>query len=281
MTATAPSSTAVPARTAHRSPPTAPRGRLLGAALAITRWVGELLVLLLLYLAYAQVRDLHGDGTERHADVAKASGLGIASLEHRWHLGFEQALQAQVLPHSGLMRLLNGWYGGAHFAVTLFVLCALAVRGGPAYRRWRSTLVIATALGVCIFALHPTMPPRLLPPPYGTVDSLHVFGGLWTYDGGSLEKIADPFAAMPSLHLVWAGWCGAVGWSVLKRPVLRALAVLYPCITTYVVIATGNHFVLDAVAGLLVLAVGWTASAYLARLLGVLRRRRRPAVTPT
>lgn len=279
MATTAPSSTSVRVDDGATTSP--PRGRLLGAAPAIARWLPELLVLLLLYLAYAEVRDRHGEGTEGHADLAHANGVAIAQLEHRWHLGFEQAVQSPVLPHPDLMRLLNGWYGGAHFAVTLFALCVLVVRGGPDYRRWRSVLVLSTAVAVCVFALYPTMPPRLLPPPYGTVDSLRVFGGLWTYNGGSLEKIADPFAAMPSLHLVWAGWCGAVGWTVLKRPLLRALAVLYPCVTTYVVIATGNHFVLDTVAGLLVLAIGWAAVVYPARLLDALRRRQRQATTPT
>jgi hypothetical protein len=60
---------------------------------------------------------------------------------------------------------------------------------------------------------------------------------------------------MPSLHIAWALWCTLVLWSVSKRRWLRVLAVLYPCVTALSVLATGNHFVLDIFAGLLVLAV--------------------------
>ena len=208
-----------------------------------------------LYLLYARVRDLHGTASAAHASVARAHGLALARLEHLVHLDVEHSVQAQVLGHGGLVRALDGWYGGAHFAVTLLALLTLAVRGGATYRRWRRVLVLGTALGVAVFAWHATMPPRLLPAPYATVDTLHVYGGLWSYDDGSLERIADPYAALPSLHLVWAGWCTLVGLSVLRRPVLRALAVLYPCVTTWAVLATGNHFLLDVLAGLAVLAV--------------------------
>ncbi len=60
---------------------------------------------------------------------------------------------------------------------------------------------------------------------------------------------------MPSLHMAWAGWCTLALWRTSERRWLRALALLYPCLTAFAVLATGNHFLLDIFGGLLALAL--------------------------
>ena len=60
---------------------------------------------------------------------------------------------------------------------------------------------------------------------------------------------------MPSLHLAWACWCGLVLWRLSSRRIVRALAVLYPCVTTVVVLATGNHFLFDVLGGMAAIAL--------------------------
>jgi PAP2 superfamily len=57
------------------------------------------------------------------------------------------------------------------------------------------------------------------------------------------------------LHMAWAAWCGLALWRMSHRLWMRALALLYPCITAFTVVATGNHFVLDLLGGLAVLAL--------------------------
>jgi membrane-associated phospholipid phosphatase len=84
------------------------------------------------------------------------------------------------------------------------------------------------------------------------VASTHAFGSWHT---GALASAANQVAAMPSLHMAWAAWCTLVLWRASKRAVVRALAVAYPCLTALAVLATGNHFVLDIVGGLAVLAI--------------------------
>jgi membrane-associated phospholipid phosphatase len=93
------------------------------------------------------------------------------------------------------------------------------------------------------------------------VASTHAFGSWHT---GSLASQANQLAAMPSLHIAWAVWCSLVIWRISERRWLRALAVLYPCLTAFAVLATGNHFVLDIAGGLLVAAVA-AAVVWLAR----------------
>jgi hypothetical protein len=70
------------------------------------------------------------------------------------------------------------------------------------------------------------------------------------FHGGSLASHANELAAMPSLHMAWAAWCALVLWRLSERRAVRVFAVLYPCVTALVVMATGNHFALDLFAGL-------------------------------
>jgi hypothetical protein len=54
-----------------------------------------------------------------------------------------------------------------------------------------------------------------------------------------------------------------VVWRITTRRWLRALAVLYPCVTAFAVLATGNHYVFDVLGGLATI----TLSLLLVRLL--------------
>jgi membrane-associated phospholipid phosphatase len=64
---------------------------------------------------------------------------------------------------------------------------------------------------------------------------------------------------MPSLHIAWAVWCVIAVWLATPRRWLRALACTYPLLTSFSVLATGNHFVFDIVGGLAVIALSWVA----------------------
>ncbi|MGO9489988.1 MAG: phosphatase PAP2 family protein, partial [Solirubrobacteraceae bacterium] len=72
-------------------------------------------------------------------------------------------------------------------------------------------------------------------------------------------------AAMPSLHIAWAVWCTVAVWRMSSRPALRALAVLYPFLTGFAVLATGNHYVLDIVGGALLAALSFLIVALAGR----------------
>ena len=108
------------------------------------------------------------------------------------------------------------------------------------------------------------MPPRLLNE-YGFVDTLHVYGGLWSFDSGAMEKISNQYAAMPSLHFAWSMWSTLVLLPALHKRWAKALAIAYPVLTTFAIVVTANHFVLDAAGGALVLGCGYALAAYVAR----------------
>jgi hypothetical protein len=125
------------------------------------------------------------------------------------------------------------------------------------YQRWRNALAGTTAIALVGFALYPLLPPRLLPPSWGFVDTLRVYGSLWSFDSGAMHKISNQYAAMPSLHFGWSAWCTLVFVTTVKRPWVRVIALVYPLATTFSIVVTGNHYFLDAVGGALALGVGY------------------------
>ncbi len=125
------------------------------------------------------------------------------------------------------------------------------------YPLWRNTLAVATAIALIGFALYPLMPPRLLPHSYGFVDTLAKDPAFWSFNSGAVAKISNQFAAMPSVHCAWALWCACALVPRLRHTWAKVLAVVYPVLTVTSIVITANHYVLDAVAGFLVLGIGF------------------------
>jgi hypothetical protein len=100
------------------------------------------------------------------------------------------------------------------------------------------------------------MPPRLLPAAHGYVDTLRVYGSLWSFDSGAMSKLSNQYAAMPSLHFAWSTWCALVLVPSLRSWWAKAAVVVYPAFTLFAIVVTANHFILDAAGGLVVLGVG-------------------------
>lgn len=242
-----------------RAEPASPIPPRSGAGPARPRWWLQLMLVIGLYWTYARIRDLHGleaddPGPTRHAF---RNGRAVLHVEQWLHLDVERSLQHAVLHLRWLLTAADVFYGSAHFGVTLLVFLWLLFRAPPhRFYYWRNLLAVATSLALVGFATFPTMPPRLFPSSYGYVDTLHAIGGLWSYNAGVLEHISDPYAAMPSLHIVWASWCTAVLWQ-RSTSRLRPLLLLYPLATVAVVLVSANHWVLDLVVGLAIFALAW------------------------
>lgn len=208
-------------------------------------WV-EVLVIAWLCWLYDMLTNL---APTRRA-IALSHAAGVLSLERTLGLDPELSLNHWLAGHHSLALALSDYYDNAHFVVTLGLLGLLWWRRADIYPFLRNSLVIANLIGFVVFWLWPMAPPRLLPGTGFTdvVAATHAFGSWHT---GSLAADADQYAAMPSLHIAWAFWCVVVIWYLTPRWWLRALGLLHVGITTFVVLGTGNHFVMDVIAGAL------------------------------
>jgi hypothetical protein len=80
---------------------------------------------------------------------------------------------------------------------------------------------------------------------------------------GDMKNVSNQYAAMPSMHIGWSTWC-AFAIVMFARPMwVKVLGALYPLFTLFVIVATGNHFVLDAVGGWITLAVAFALQCLL------------------
>jgi hypothetical protein len=217
-----------------------------------SRWWAEVLIIAVFYGAYTLVRDLRGD---KPVSVFQAftNARRIIHLERWLGIFHEQGIQHFFLPDRWLIRLCDDFYGTAHFIAPIFTLVLLFFWFPEQYREWRNALALVTGIALIGFYFFPLMPPRLLPPGYGFVDTLRVVGGLWDFSKGPVNDVSDQYAAMPSLHTSWSVWC-ACAWSAVIRPVWGKVAVFaYPAFTVFAIVVTANHYFVDAVAGLILL----------------------------
>jgi hypothetical protein len=116
---------------------------------------------------------------------------------------------------------------------------------------------VTTSAANLVFWTWPAAPPRFAVP--GMTDVLDHYHILGSGDPHGPDSLVNLYAAMPSLHVAWAAWCAAAV-VLATRSRWRHLAWLYPAATTFVVLATANHFVLDVAAGLAVMALGLLAT---------------------
>lgn len=207
-----------------------------------TRWWIEALVVVWLAWVYDAVNNL----APLRLGPALSHGRAILSFETSLGIAPERALDHWLAAHHALALAVSDYYDNAHFVVTVALLALLWWQGAKRYRPMRNALVVINVLGFVVFWLFPVAPPRMLAGFSDVVASTHAFGSWHT---GALASEANQLAAMPSLHIAWALWCTVAVWQLTRRPVLRALGVVYPCLTSFAVLATGNHYVLDILAG--------------------------------
>jgi hypothetical protein len=153
---------------------------------------------------------------------------------------------------------MNWFYLSSHFVVTGAFFIWLYWRNREGFSIFRDGFLLATAIALVIHWRYPTAPPRLAQ--MGVRDTIDLYSHL-NIGRPHNERFSNPVAAVPSLH---AGWALALGVGVqlyAKNIFLRAAGVLYPLAVLLTIVVTGNHFVFDAVAGALVMAVGFAATA--------------------
>ncbi len=232
------------------------RGRL--------RWWREILYILGFYVVYSLVRNA-GTGAES-VETAFDHARQIIRFERLLGLYHEESIQDLFLGWRWFIRVWNIYYGSFHFVVTAGALVWCFRRRPDRYAWWRNTLAFTTALALIGFAFYPLMPPRLLPGSYGFVDTLASYGGLWSFDSGTMKAVSNQYAAMPSMHFGWSSWCAFVLWPLARdRRWVKALLVAYPLATLFAIIVTANHFWLDAAGGAATLACGYGLATALDR----------------
>jgi membrane-associated phospholipid phosphatase len=208
-----------------------------------------------LLLAYSAIRLAAVDDR----GIADRHATAVLGLEQVLHLDVESAVNSALAQLPPLEVFASYWYAALHYTVTPLALVLVYRLRPRQYRRMRAALLLPTAVALIGYVAFPTAPPRLLG---GYIDTLLATAdfGWWSGEGSAVRGAAsavNQFAAMPSMHVGWALWCSLVFWQLARGRLQRVLAASYAPGTALVVIGTGNHWVLDVVAGAVLVAVAW------------------------
>jgi hypothetical protein len=209
---------------------------------------------------------LRGLAFPRDIGTTQVNAVRVMDFEQDHGLWIEPSLQqffeqthhvlglAVTWPH--VVTVFNSLYGIAHGLVTALVVAWLYWRRPNLFPFVRNVFALATALSVVTYNIFPTAPPRLATglryegAPFKFVDTV--------FSSGGVNLSFDKYAAVPSLHIVWALIAGLTLVFAARQPIIRLIGLAHPFLMTVSVIVTGNHYLFDCLA-----AVGITGLAFL------------------
>jgi hypothetical protein len=216
----------------------------------------EIAGLTLLYAFYEVIRGAGGE----NVDLAMRHTQDIVEVERTLGVYVERSVQGafEAIPYApallGLLYLL------LHFAGTAVALTWIHRRHPDRFPLVRTTFVAATALALVGYVFFPAAPPRLAE--LGFSDTVTHSTGL-DLSSDLLGALYNPFAAVPSLHFGYALIVGVALATIAERRVVRIVGALYPAAMLLIIVATGNHFFVDAVLGGVAVTIGWLVARML------------------
>ena len=208
-------------------------------------------------LLYTLVRGL----TDDRVPVAFAHADAVISFERDLGIFVEPGLQATALERELVIDVVNAVYI-AYWPIVVGALVWVMLRHPGHYPLYRNAVLTSGAASLVIFALYPLAPPRFLPE-HGFVDTIAANSA--GYRDFNASALVNEYAAMPSLHV---GWVLLVSIAIIKlgrSRAVRAAAAVLPVAMFGATVLTGNHYVVDGIAGGLVVLLGLATARTLRR----------------
>jgi membrane-associated phospholipid phosphatase len=210
--------------------------------------IAQLGIFVLADLCYETVRGI----AESNQSVPFQNARSIVTTEKTLHIFVEQSIQTWAMGHRFIIDFANFMYVNSHFVITTSALVWLYLRHNDRFYFVRNMFVVAMGLALVGYLLVPTAPPRFFPE-LGFVDTLSYYVNV-KHDSGLVTLFFNPYAAVPSMHVAFSLLISVPALLIVRRKVFKALWALYPLVVTFVVVVTGNHWLMDAIAGATVAA---------------------------
>ena len=183
----------------------------------------------------------------------------IVSLEKSLHVFVEPSVQHWAIG-TGFIDDIGSWmYLNTHFIVTTCALAYVYLFRNEHYYFVRNMFMVAMGLALVGYVLYPTAPPRMLPE-LGFVDSVSDFTGVSS--DSDVNALFNPYAAVPSMHVGFALMLSIPMIRMARHRATKVLWAFYAPIVTGVVVVTGNHWIMDALAGAAVAATAALVTKY-------------------
>jgi len=209
------------------------------------------------FLLYFLVR---GAVVDRTSEALRNARM-VIDLQSSLGVWIEPSVQSLMLQAQPLMRAMNFVYFWFDFPLIIAVGLVLFWRSRRHYTLLRDSLLISGGIALIVYWTFPVAPPRYMTE-WGFIDTLEHFDNL-SYQAQSMNPFVNPFAAVPSLHVGWAMLLALTLFQASRRWVVRMAGLSVLVLQGIAVVATGNHYLTDAVIGLLVCSIAWAAATWL------------------
>jgi hypothetical protein len=196
---------------------------------------------------------------DRQVD-ATYNAVDLVHLQRALWLAHEADIQKLILWSEALVRVFNTIYTYGHFWLIGGAGIWLFYFHRERYTLFRNAFFISGAISLIAFNLVPLAPPRLLPGDFGAVDTLRM-GSEINYETSG--AFVNEYAAMPSLHIAWNLLISLAIASTTQNRYVRFACAAMPLVMATTVVVTGNHWILDAIAGYFVGMIGLGAALLL------------------
>jgi hypothetical protein len=223
-------------------------------------WVDLVRQILLFCGAYWLYRIVRGvvDG---RAAAAFENARELISIERSMHLFIEPAVHAWAAGQLWLIDFASWMYVNSHFTITVTTLGYIYVYRNSSFYFVRNMFMVAMGIALVGYLVFPTAPPRFMPE-WGFSDSVADFTGI-AADSPTSNVLFNPFAAVPSMHVAFSLMLGVSMARMVRHHWARALWIGYPALVSFVVVATANHWWIDAFLGAVTAGISaWCALAF-------------------
>lgn len=232
-----------------------------GTGVLARRGLYEVTLIVILFSAYFATR---GIVSGRAAD-AFYNAYQLMELQNWLGISWELSVQAWIMQYDWLIWFVNAIYVYTHMPALILFATWVFIWHHDSYREVRNVFLGMLAVGLLVYSLIPLAPPRFFTAS-GFVDTLATHGSV-DYAQSGIEMLYNPYAAMPSLHVGFAVFVGIGIITVGGQFRHWIIGVTFPLLMSLAVVATGNHFVLDVVAGALLAFGAWYLVPWLTTIL--------------
>lgn len=216
-----------------------------------------------MYYAYRLLRGAIDD--PEGAAVAFQNARNLIHLERSLGLFIEPGMQAWAESSGFLVDAASVIYVNAQTSVTVGALMYLYLRHNSHFYFVRNMFFVAFLCAVAGYVLYPTAPPRFFPE-WGFFDAVAELSGIDSTDPSLVNKLYNPYAAVPSMHICFSLMIGVPLARLVRLRALKIFWGSYPLLVCFVIIVTGNHFLADAVLGAVAAGIAAAAAVGMARL---------------
>jgi hypothetical protein len=220
----------------------------------------QVLLFAIAYEGYSLVRGQVDNA--RGATAAFEHGRDLIYLERWAHIFVEPSVQAWAQTKPVIIDAASWIYLNAQTSVTVGSLIFIYLMHNRQFYFVRNMMIVAMGLALIGYVTFPAAPPRLFPE-WGFIDSVSNFVGV--DHKAPVNDLFNPYAAVPSMHVAFSLMIGWTLARVCKHRPVRVFWACYPLLVTFVIVATGNHFLSDAILGAVVAGLSALAAQWLAQ----------------